>query len=300
MKISVVIPVLNAERHLPGLLRAIFAQQPQPPEEVVLVDSMSRDRTRELAATEPRARVVPIANFSHGRARNLGMREARGDVVAMLSQDAMPANEHWLAELVEPFADPRVAGAFSRQVPRDDAGPIERFYLAYNFPPGGPVRRERHGDGSLRLRDVFFSDVSAAYRRELLLRHPFDESLIMCEDQQASRDLIRAGYATVYRPDSVVVHSHTYSLAETFRRYFDSAYAMGQVFEGHGFVATVCDGRGFLLREAAHIVRRAPWMLPYYFLFNVVRTGGTIAGRRADRLPRRWVRRMSMHAYHWR
>ena len=107
--VSVVIPVLNAAAFLPDLLKAISAQEPKPPAEVILVDSLSTDGTREIAASDPRVRVIPISDFSHGRARNLGAREARGEIVALLTQDALPAGPDWLARLIEPFADPAVA-----------------------------------------------------------------------------------------------------------------------------------------------------------------------------------------------
>ncbi len=50
LRVSIVIPTLNAERYLPGLLESFDAQVPSPPDEIVLVDSASDDRTPELAA----------------------------------------------------------------------------------------------------------------------------------------------------------------------------------------------------------------------------------------------------------
>ena len=106
--VSVVIPVLNAECYLPELLNAIFQQDP-PPMEVILVDSMSTDKTVEIANGFDRVRTIPIHNFSHGRGRNFGIQAASGDVVVLLTQDALPADEHWLAELLGPLRTPRWA-----------------------------------------------------------------------------------------------------------------------------------------------------------------------------------------------
>ena len=209
---SVVIPVLNAEPYLPALLDSFARQAPRPPGEVILVDSGSTDRTVALAAGRPGVRVIPIERFSHGRARNLGALAAGGEVVVFLSQDALPADERWLAELLAPFDDPQVAAAYSRQIPRPDANPMERHWLESRVPDGEPVSRAA-GPGEFSMDLVFFSNVSSAVRREALLAHPFDEELIMSEDQQFSRDVITAGMAVVYQPHSVVVHSHNYSLA---------------------------------------------------------------------------------------
>jgi len=297
--VSVVIPVLNAEAYLPELLPAIFGQRPVPPREVILVDSMSRDQTRALAARWPAVRIVPISNFSHGRARNLGVQEATGEVVVLMTQDALPQDAHWLEHLLEPMADPRVAAVCSRQVPRADANPMERYFLATHFPPGTPIRRERQGAGSLSFQQVFFSNVSAAVRRELLLKYPFDETLIMSEDQQLSRDLLQAGYAVVYQPSSVVIHSHNYSLPTVFRRYFDSVYSLTVIFPDHGMDTSASMGLRYLAHEALYIARHHPLTLPRYALYTLMKTLGTVAGHFADKLPRRLVRHLSLHRYHW-
>lgn len=297
--VSVIIPTLNAAPFLPRIFEAIFGQEPRTPTEIVLVDSMSTDATLSIAAADPRVRVVPISNFAHGRARNLGAGEAKGEIVVLLTQDAMPADRRWLSTLLAPFDDPRVVAAYSRQVPYPDANPMERFFLATRFPAGPPVRREKRGPAPLQLEDVFFSNVSAAIRRQALLRFPFDEELIMSEDQQFSRDVIAAGHAVVYQPESVVLHSHNYSLTICFRRYFDSVYSLRKLFPRHGLGTTATMGASYLAAEVRHMVRNHPLQLPYYFLYNLAKISGSLAAHLADRLPRSVVRSMSLHRYHW-
>lgn len=297
--VSIVIPVKNAARWLPDLLPALFAQDPAPME-VVLVDSMSTDATREIAARFDRVRVVPIENFSHGRARNLGAREARGEFVVLLTQDALPDGPAWLARLLAPLLeDPQVAAAYSRQAPRPDANPMERYFLLTHFPDGPAVRRAKQPGETLTLGKVFFSNVSGVARRELLLKHPFDENLIMSEDQQFSRDLMNAGYAVVYQPSSVVLHSHNYSLATCFKRYFDSVYSLTLIFPAHDVGTSVSMGWKYLFGEMSFIARRYPWWLPYYLLYTFAKTCGTVLAHFGDRLPRSVLRRISLHSYHW-
>lgn len=296
--VSVVIPVLNAEAYLERLLSSIFSQQPAGPDEVVLLDSMSKDRTREIAARFGKVRVIPVEKFSHGGTRNLGAREAKGELVVLMTQDAVPRDETWLAKLLAPFSDPKVAATYSRQVPYPDANPMERYFLFTHFPPGDSVRREQ-GGGELAFRNVFFSNVAAALRRDLLLKFPFDESLIMSEDQQVSRDLIKAGHAVVYQPDSVVIHSHNYSLSVCFRRYFDSVYSLTQIFPKHDMGESASMGFSYLFREMGHMARHHAAWLPYYFCYTACKTAGTLMGHFADRMPRSWARKMSLHRYYW-
>lgn len=297
--VSVVIPTLNAAPFLPRLLESIFSQAPAAPQEVVLVDSLSTDATASIAAADPRVRLVPIPDFTHGRARNLGAREARGEIVVLMTQDAVPADRAWLAALLAPFEDPQVVAAYSRQVPHADANPMERFFLLKRFPPGPPVRRAAPPGTPLAFEDVFFSNVSAAIRRDALLAHPFDEELIMSEDQQFSRDVIAAGHAVVYQPDSVVRHSHNYSLATCFRRYFDSVYSLTLIFPRHRLGRTASMGAGYLAQEVGYMARRHARWLPYYGLYSLAKIGGSLAAHVTDWLPTRLVRAISLHRYHW-
>jgi rhamnosyltransferase len=176
---------------------------------------------------------------------------------------------------------------------------MERFFLLKRFPPGPPERRDKRGDAPLEFADVFFSNVSAAIRREALLRHPFDEELIMSEDQQFSRDVIAAGHAVVYQPESVVVHSHNYSLATCFRRYFDSVYSLTLIFPRHGLGTTASMGTGYVAQEVRYMVRNHPLSLPHYVMYNFAKISGAFAAHFAERLPRSLLRRLSLHRYHW-
>ena len=296
--ISVVIPVLNAEAYLDKLLAKLSSQKPVAPMEIVLVDSMSKDRTREIAAKYANVRVVPVEKFSHGGARNLGAREAKGEILVLMTQDALPQDDSWLAKLIAPFSDPKVAATYSRQVPYPGANPMERYFLFTHFPPGDSVRREQR-EGDLGLGHVFFSNVAAAIRRDLLLKFPFDEKIIMSEDQQVSRDLLKAGHAVVYQPESVVIHSHNYSLPVCFRRYFDSVYSLTQIFPKHDMGESAAMGFSYLFREMWHMARHHPAWLPYYLCYTACKTSGTLMGHFAEKMPRAWAQKMSLHRYYW-
>lgn len=301
VRTSIVIPTLNAGRYLPELLAAFDAQPRAPETEILLIDSASDDETVGLADSHPRTRLLPIPQeaFTHGYARNVGVRNARGEIVIFLSQDAQPVGDDWQDALLAPFGDDRVGAAFCRQVPYPDANPIERTFIEYWFPPHG---RTTHGTApngrEFRFPDVFFSNVCSAARRELILLHPFDERIIMSEDQQFARDILRAGHDVVYTCEAEVRHSHRYSLRQIFQRYFDSAYSLTCIF-GHTLGESVQAGRGYLPHEAKTILTRYPAWFPYYVFYFAAKGMGVIAGHTAPRLPRRWARACSMHKRYW-
>ncbi len=297
--VSVVIPVLNAEPWLEQLLTALMSQQPRPPSEVILVDSGSTDGTLAIASRWPNVRVITIQRFTHGAARNLGAREAVGSFIALMTQDAQPADPYWLARLLDEMQDEMVAAAYSRQVPRPDANPMEQFFLADRFPAGKRQVRRAPVSRVMFLEDVFFSNVAALVRREILLRHPFDEDLIMSEDQQFARDVLQAGHAVVYVPDSVVIHSHNYTVGVCLRRYFDSVYSLRKLFHGHDFGTTWRMGWSYQRREIWFMISRYPLWLPYYAVYNGAKILGTLLAHAADWLPRSVARRFSLHRYYW-
>jgi hypothetical protein len=96
-----------------------------------------------------------------------------------------------------------------------------------------------------------------------------------------------------------VIHSHNYTLRQTFKRYFDSVYAITVIFPKHGLGVTASSGSGYLCKEFLYVARNRPGMLPYYVLYLLAKTGGTVAGHFARYMPRRMARACSLHAFHW-
>jgi rSAM/selenodomain-associated transferase 2 len=82
MKISVIIPALNEETTIAASLRALSTLEPQ---QIIVVDGGSRDRTVEICRQFP----VEVAASERGRARqmNCGAALANGDVLLFLHAD---------------------------------------------------------------------------------------------------------------------------------------------------------------------------------------------------------------------
>ncbi len=85
-RISVVVPTLNEEAYITGLLRSIRAQRPRPLE-VIVVDGGSQDRTVELARRLGAKVIEQPSNIAE--ARNIGARAARGDYLLFLDADTV-------------------------------------------------------------------------------------------------------------------------------------------------------------------------------------------------------------------
>ena len=102
--VTVAIPTRNGGGLLRAVLRAVRRQRVDRDVEVMVADSGSLDGSRELARRYGAIVVdIPPGEFSHGGTRNLLVRCSSGSHVALLTQDAVPADEHWLARLLEGF-----------------------------------------------------------------------------------------------------------------------------------------------------------------------------------------------------
>lgn len=120
MRVSVISTVLNEGESIRRLLDSL-AGQTRPPDEIVIVDGGSRDRTvailEEYTDRLPlRVLRAPGANISAGR--NVAIRASTGDVIA--SVDAgVRIEPDWLAHLVAPF---------------DPAGPVHQAVAGFFVP----------------------------------------------------------------------------------------------------------------------------------------------------------------------
>ncbi len=103
-KVSLVIPTLDAESDIEGLLNRIY-RQTRRPDEVIVVDSCSSDRTVDIVKSFEWVRLISIdrSEFDHGLTRDMALRESSGDIVCFMTQDAVPADDSISRTLLLPF-----------------------------------------------------------------------------------------------------------------------------------------------------------------------------------------------------
>ena len=89
-KVSVIVPVYNAERYLKQCVESILAQTLKNVE-IIFVDDGSTDGSLEILkdyqAKDYRIRVISQENTGGGAARNRGMKEASGEYLCFLDAD---------------------------------------------------------------------------------------------------------------------------------------------------------------------------------------------------------------------
>jgi rhamnosyltransferase len=297
--VTIVIPTYQGKSWLADLLPVLRRQEFQGDVEILAVDSGSTDGTVDLLKDFDVTLIeIPNSEFSHGYARNLGVSRARNDVIVFMSQDAMPVDEQWLNDIVHLLDDQRIGAAHVRQLPRSNATPLEEFFHYEMYPPADRHFTWTRGEPML-LDKMFFSNVCSVTYRELCLKHPFPENLIMSEDQIFAKSLLQSGYDTFYSANVKVIHSHHYSLKALFRRNFDSAYSLIGIVDDT-LASSAMAGVRFVFREARFLIQRKHWLwLAYLPVYEATRIVSRLLGSYAMRLPTALRVKFSLHRNFW-
>ncbi len=302
--VTVIIPTKNAGPCFRDTLKRIFGQKYGGTYEVLVVDSGSKDDTAKVAR-EFGARVIEIKpeEFGHGKTRNFAARNASGGKLIFTTQDAVPSDNKWIRRLSDDLDDPSIAGAYGRQIPKDDALPMERFFLNTRYPRAPRKETRRISPGApLRIDDVFFSNVNSAVKKDVLLKIPFREDIIISEDMQWAKDALLAGYGIVYDHEAAVIHSHNYNMITVFKRYFDSGVSFDQMRKLGGFSPKILKGGTKYVKQEIEFMRKNGYRewIPKAIFYNASKFLGVTMGKKYWLLPK-FVRRMcSSHRAYWR
>lgn len=288
MDISVIIPTLNAEHDIEGLLTVLGRQSIQPIE-ILVVDSASEDRTIELIQKHKGVRLLQIdrQDFNHGGTRDLALRESRGDFVCFLTQDAVPVSDDYLELLVAPMVDDsEIALVSGRQLPKADARRFEQLVRGFNYPDSSSVRSKRDLK-KYGIKTFFASDTCSAYRRTAYLECGGFEHVNTNEDMLMAARFIASGMKVAYEPRAEVYHSHNLTPSQQFAR----NRAVGFFLETHADdlmqASEIGEGGRLVKAVSSQLLREGN--LVEFIAFGVdccARLLGNRAGRRAARKER--------------
>ena len=256
---SIVIPTKNAGDGFRETLEAIQAQDPAPAE-LIVVDSGSVDGTPQLAARYgAKVLTIPPESFNHGETRNLGLAAARREICVLLVQDAVPAGTNWLAEMLRPFENGRVAGVSGAQTPRADADLVARWDVAYSRRLLGDEFRLLQVENwrsfltaSLpeRLQMAVFNNVCSAVRRSCWEAQPF-RRLPFAEDLDWGVRALEKGLCLAYNPAARVIHSHNRSASYDLRRHYLAWKTVPELLRAQDFHSDIQGDREFRIFAAA-------------------------------------------------
>jgi len=261
-KVSVILLTKNSASTIQKSIDSIF-QQTRQPDEVIVVDGNSGDRTLEVVKKYP-VQLVSEPGLGFGYARNLGVKNASGDIVFFLDSDCY-ADPNWIENALSHFdSNTKIVGVTGRTRLWNTESAVARF-LAY---VGGRMNM---------LSERRF--VKIAPTMNLALRHDvidkvggFDETLVRCEDTDLTYK-VSQNHKIFYDPNVVIWFRGSPNLRVASRKCLRHFVGVGQLFAKHGlkssFVRFNLPMRGFLLIAALMSIFLLPWYVPT-LIFSVL------------------------------
>ena len=198
-KYTVVIRCKNEARWLPDCRKGLGLQSAGPTD-VIFVDSGSTDGSKELAASFGWSLVKYPKNeaFNYSKALNIGLEECETEYALLLSAHCLLASVHSVSRLLSTASRQGAAGVFGRQLPTSQSHPIDVRDLLTVF------GRER----IVYCQHPFFHNAFSLIRKDIWLRHRFDEQINGIEDRLWAKSVAAEGHKIIYEPSACVYHEH--------------------------------------------------------------------------------------------
>lgn len=295
-ELSILILTKNGGDDFRACFARVYAQTIISQAEVIVVDSGSTDGTVEYARSFG-ARVEPIApqSFHHARTRNFAATRAHGQILVLLSQDAIPASDQWLEAITASFEDPAVGAVYGKQLPKEGASLERKDVLDTVYGDQRIIKDPAHRNG-LGYRFYHFSDVNSAIRRNVWDCTRFPEDLRVFEDLGIAKRILDAGWKIVYEPDACVFHSHHHTTVGLFKRYFDIGYTLKrlQIWDSPGTQSSLLkDGWALLRNKLRRITRKRSSAGASALGQDIAKSAGLFLGLNQHRLPHAVKRHLS-------
>ena len=308
LKVDVVIPAYKPGKKFSRLLK-MLERQTWPVGKIIVMNtekSFWNDHGfEEIGNLE--VHHLTKEEFDHGDTRNRGMKLSRADIVVFMTDDAVPADEHLIEELVKAFAQRGPEGeavimAYARQLPDKDCALAERYTRSFNYPEESCVKTKADLK-RLGIKTFFASNVCCAYDREkfwfqggFIRRTIFNEDMIF-----AGRAVLQDDYAVAYAAEARVIHSHNYNCRQQFKRNFDLAVSQADHPEIFNGIRSESEGIRLVKSTARFLIRqKKPWLVPGL----VVKSGFKYLGYRAGKcyrlLPGWMILKCTMNREYWK
>lgn len=226
---SIIIPTYQGGELLQEVIERVQSQQGVNSYEVIIVDSSSTDGSIKDLQRSKNLSIIQIEqkDFQHGRTRNLGIALSKSPYVAFLTQDAIPANKEWLANLIEPlklheevdavFGSHRAHTSHPAYLDNNLRKHFEGFEGCLVYSKHLDIKKYHDKPPFYRQFLHYYSDNNSCLRKEAWNRYPYHD-VSYGEDQLWADWIILTGRSKSYASKAVVYHSHNYTPHEEFER----------------------------------------------------------------------------------
>lgn len=269
--LSVIVPVLNEERHLRASIDRVLAQHYPGEVEIVLAIGPSKDATHavaeQLAREHAEITIVDNPSGTTPHALNLAIAAARHDIIVRVDAHGELC-EGYLATVVELLESTGAANVGGRMDAHGQTPFEEAVAAAYNSRLG-------LGGGGFHLADTPDGPADTvflgAFRRAALEEvGGFDPTLKRAQDWELNYRLRQAGHLVWYSPRLVVTYRPRSTVIALAKQFFRTGQWRREVIRRHPDTASL------------------RYLAPPTALVGV--TAGSLAGLAGAASGRRWLR----------
>ena len=226
--LSVIVPIYQEEKYISKCIDSMLSQDyPKDDLEIILVDGMSKDRTREIVATYtakyPFIRMIDNPERIAPCAMNRGIKEAKGDVIIRLDAHVYYPKNYFslLVEKLNELPGAENVGALCNTLPVNDSITAQSIAAVLSSSFGMGNSHFRVGaDKEMEVDTVPFGCFHRSIFDKVGL---YDEELVRNQDDELNARIIKSGGKIYLIPQLVC----EYYARDTAKKVYKMFYQYG-------------------------------------------------------------------------
>lgn len=228
MKVAFIATIYNEEKSISSFLESLFDQS-QPPNEVILVDAFSTDKTyyilrRRIAQFQSRHKKIQIVvlrkKVNRAKGRNEAIRKCNSEIIAC-SDAGCTLDKNWLKNITSPFHFQNkkvdVVAGYYKPIARNI---FEKCLAAYTCVMPDKVTKDfLPSSRSIAFKKTAWKEVGG-----------YPEELDTCEDLVFAKNLKKGCFTFVVAKNAIVFWRQRKNIIEAFNQFFRYAKGDGEAF----------------------------------------------------------------------
>ncbi len=267
MTVEILVPLYNASQYVLDQYKSIQKQKKVKFSIKYLLTESSDNTEDILRENKLKYDLIKKSEFSHSLTREKAGLKSKADIIVFITQDVVIESDMWLYNLVNPIIKGECEATYSRQITKFNN--IEKYTRESNYPDKSKLKT-KDDIKELGLKAFFFSDAASAIKTSVFKElNGYDgKDLPTNEDMYFAHKLITSGYKIKYVANSVVYHSHNFTLKELYERY----KLTGQFFKANSYLdeyGTTDSGFKLAKYVLKRIIQEHRFLLLFRFPFDM-------------------------------